>query len=130
MHTNGRVTNQYLENCKNNQCTQTDSVKINDTLHISKDYLLVSASILQEVTFKLSITLWRKIFPNELEMSDKYANNHLFSLLIEEDYMLAANLGERITAADTLRSGLSPSLGLKAHCPPSRFLLCKKTRRR
>jgi len=39
-------------------------------------------------------------------------------------------IARRITAADTLRSGLAPSLGLKAHCPPSRFLRRKKTRRR
>jgi hypothetical protein len=116
MHTNGRVTNQYLENCKNNQCTQTDSVKINDTLHISKDYLLVSASILQEVTFKLSITLWRKIFPNELEMSDKYANNHLFSLLIEEDYMLAANLGEFMVRQNKFFSDIDKRIILINYC--------------
>ena len=34
---------------------------------------------------------------------------------------------KRITAADTLRSGLPPSLGLKAHCPPSRFLAFAKS---
>ncbi len=33
----------------------------------------------------------------------------------------------RITAADTLRSGLAPSLGLKAHSPPSRFIAFAKS---
>jgi hypothetical protein len=48
----------------------------------------------------------------------------------DKSHLLSIENELKETAADTLRSGLPPSLGLKAHCPPSRFLLCKKTRRR
>ena len=116
MHTNGRITDQYLENCKSNNCILQDEVKINDTLHISKEYLLISARVLQEVTFKLSITLWRKIFPSELEVSDKYANNHLFSLLIEEDYILAAELGEFMVKQNKFNSDADKRIILINYC--------------
>lgn len=116
MHTNGRVTSQYLENCKNHECILLDDLKINDTLQISKEYLLNSARILQEVTFKLSITLWRKIFPNELNISDKYANNHLFSLLTEENYVLAAELGEFMIKQTKFNSDADKRIILINYC--------------
>ncbi|MFN8578547.1 MAG: hypothetical protein U0354_17090 [Candidatus Sericytochromatia bacterium] len=78
MHCNGVVSNQYLTLC-NSVGYNTLELKPKDILEISQDYLNEAINIFKEVIFKLGQTLWRKIFPNEINE----ANDFLLDIMLK-----------------------------------------------
>ncbi|WP_164477088.1 hypothetical protein [Leptospira kmetyi] len=94
MHAGGRVNSGYLSICKKNECVFDKELKVGDILKIDKLYLFEASMIFQEVSFKLGITLWRKLFEHQLVDSDSYMIEHLYNLLVDENYRLVENLGE------------------------------------
>jgi len=93
MHTDGIVTPQYLEVCGANG-VDLSGVVIGSRLRIDKEYFLKSARLIQKVSFMLSHTLWRKVFDEKMEKSDKHMREFLFDLLVEGQYHLAIDIGK------------------------------------
>ena len=93
MHCDGNVTNQFYENCKENNCLP-DNITISDKLSISYEYLLIAISIVHEVGIKLLHTVWRKMFPNERENADSALSDYIFKLLADKNYEMAEVFGK------------------------------------
>lgn len=93
MHCDGRVTTQYYEHCKNNNCLD-NNIQINEKVNITYDYLIESINIILEVGIKLIHVLWRKLFPKEIEMADKELNRCIYGMLKNQENKLASILGQ------------------------------------
>jgi len=88
------VSNQYLDVCKKEGYKFKDSIIAGDRLEIGIDYLLAACNIMYEVSVKLAHTLWRKIFPDELENSDNHLESIVYELLRSERWDLAQIIGK------------------------------------
>jgi hypothetical protein len=63
-------------------------------LEVSAQYLFDACELLMEVVSKLTHTLWRKVFPDELEQADKELNQLIFEYLQREAWQRAITLSE------------------------------------
>jgi hypothetical protein len=89
VHCNGIISSQYLKVCTSHGCIFNDGNKIGTKLEVSADYLASGFNCIYEIGVKLAHVLWRKIFPDEIELADKNLNNIIYNLLIQEKYKLA-----------------------------------------
>ena len=94
MHCDGEVTEQYLNICMKNGCKL--DLRLNDKITVDYKYLKETISIIEEVSIKLSQVLWRKCFNENkyCEEFDQVLNDYIFSLLINEEWDLAKELGD------------------------------------
>ena len=79
-HCGGIISKQYLKVCNKEKVSFSSEPKLGDKLVIGPKYFILSCELLMEVGFKLGQTLWRKIFPTELEEID----SHLISIIFED----------------------------------------------
>lgn len=93
MHTDGIISSQYLSICKQEDHAVGD-LKIKDRLAVDYDYLIKAISLFQEVGLKLGQTLWRKIFPDQLDKADSELINLSYDLLVVENWDLAKKVCE------------------------------------
>lgn len=92
MHCNGKVNDQYYNNCTNHCCNISDT-ELNDVLEVDYDYLIMSINIIHEVGILLLHTLWRKLFPKQLVEADEALNSYIFDLLSSKEYEMATIFG-------------------------------------
>lgn len=112
MHCDGVVSDQYCKLCKQNN--SNPSADIGERLDIDYDYLNDTISILEEVSIKLTQTLWRKCFSSSehFEDFDWTLNNYVYDLLLKEEWGLAMEL-----------SGFAHNLKLSSHEYKMMFLV-------
>lgn len=87
VHNDGKVSNQYLKNCKENKCDLKD-IKINDRLSVTPEYFNNAYACLYEITVKLTHTIWRKLLKENLEDADRKLNDICFDLLSSGQFTL------------------------------------------
>lgn len=80
-HCDGKVNKQYLTLCRENDYKFKKDLKEGKTLPLDHDYFLNSCELIMEVGFKLGQTLWRKVFPEELNTADHHLTNISYEFL-------------------------------------------------
>lgn len=94
VHNNGKVSNQYLNVCKDN-CVQLEAnLKPGSELTTNLQYFENAFSCLFEIGVKLNQVLRRKLLPKEIENADHSFLNISFELIHNEQYLLARELYE------------------------------------
>lgn len=94
-HCSGQVSQQYIECCKTAGYESDDfPPERGKILDLGPSYFYSVCDVLFEVGVKLSHTLWRKQFPDELEQADKALSDTIFELLKNEKWNRAITLGE------------------------------------
>ena len=90
VHCGGVVASQYMKVCTENGLKADNEHKIGQNLEVSPDYLESGFNCIFEIGVKLAHVLWRKIFPEEIELADANLNNEIiYNLLTHENYHLA-----------------------------------------
>lgn len=92
VHTNGRVSNQYLQVCKKNKVPVPSGLKSGDYLITDLSYFKKSYSLVYKLGVQLTHVLWRKILPDQKQHADESFVDVTYNLLKEEDYNLAIEL--------------------------------------
>ena len=93
-HCEGIVTKQYMATCKAAGYQIPNSIKIGKQLTLDPDYYHKSIQAVGEVGIKLGVVIWRKIFPEDLEESDKYLTSAVVDAITDNAPQLALSLGE------------------------------------
>lgn len=91
VHNNWIINNQYFSVCDKNKNTWNKN-KVWDKIKIDMLYFIECYYVLYELTVKLTITIWCKLMPWELDEIDKELNNICFDLLNLKEYKLADKL--------------------------------------
>jgi len=91
VHTDGFVSNQYLEVCRKNNAN-IGKIGKGDELKVTPDYFRHAYETLLEMGIKVSQVLWRKQFPEQAKESDRSIANTTYDLLMNKRYGLARNL--------------------------------------
>jgi hypothetical protein len=94
VHNDGKVSTQYLNVCKANECDLLNETKIGDILTVSKEYFENAFEILFEISFKLNQVLRRNIESKNLEQADDSFMNITYELIQNKQYELAKVLFE------------------------------------
>ena len=92
VHTGGKVSAQYIENCRRVDAKLPDDLSIGKELHVDPEYLERAADRVFEIGCTLGHVLWRKLMPEELEDSDDDLIDVSYTLMTEQRYDLAARL--------------------------------------
>jgi len=94
VHNDGIISEQYVKICGNNNA-KCDT-RVGQKPKLSYNYLMEAISIIEEVSIKLTQTLWRKCFPEEafIKEFDDILNGTIFSVLSDGEWSLAKELGE------------------------------------
>ena len=112
-HTNGIVTRQYVSVCKRNGVAKEKIQDVGEKLSFSPQYFSNAYNVFFEISTKLAHVLWRKMFPNELEMSDSHYNNVCYRLLKSKNYDVAIKLLDFICDEQKKHSSDNAILHLK-----------------
>lgn len=92
VHTGGVVSSQYISICQKYNFPLDPNVSVGTNLSVDADYLKNAYDLLYELATKLTIVIWRKTKPSEVEIVDDYLNTICYDLLKREDYKLAEKL--------------------------------------
>jgi hypothetical protein len=92
VHNDGKVSNQYLNVCKENEVALPSVVKIGKELDIDISYFENAFKALFEIGVKLNQVLRRSLLPNEIENADYSFLNISFELIQSRQYDLAKEL--------------------------------------
>ena len=95
VHTDGRVSSQYLAVCKKFGCDIPDEAKENKeeaSLGVPQEYFESANNCAYEIGVKLGHVLWRKIFPDERYAADQHLIGTTYELLVSEKYKLATKI--------------------------------------
>ena len=92
-HCDGEVNEQYLEACDREGHLFESRPEIGKRLTLGSNYFLSACDLVAEVAVKLAHTLWRKLFPDELEEADKELGIIGYDCLVAENYRLAQVYG-------------------------------------
>jgi hypothetical protein len=91
VHSDGIVSKQYINVCKDHKCDIGDACE-GSKLNVSHKYFKEAHKCLYEIGVKLGQVLWRKIFPDESELSDINFCNITYDLIERKQYNLACDL--------------------------------------
>ncbi|MCR4348161.1 MAG: hypothetical protein NUV55_13315 [Sulfuricaulis sp.] len=93
-HCDGIVSEQYLQVCKREGYVFSSQIQIGDKLKLGGEYFLPSCELLMEVGLKLGQTLWRKLFPDQINKADSHLIQVTYDSLQREKWKLAQVFGE------------------------------------
>lgn len=89
VHTNGRVSSQYLKICKERPFDHKDAdIQVGEELYVTPAYVEHCYNILFEIGVKLGQVIWRKL-DNNLEDADDSLINIGYELIKSKKYQLA-----------------------------------------
>jgi len=94
VHNGGKVSDQYLQNCQKEGYIFDKNPTIGEPLKPSVKYFNRAIIVMSKVAFMLTHTLWRKLFPYEVEHAHSAANNTLYELLKEKRWKVGAEIAK------------------------------------
>jgi hypothetical protein len=102
VHTDGLVSSQYLQICKEHKCRLKEDLAVGARLGVSKSYFDSSYYTLYEIGIKLAHVIWRKLLKDkeELESIDDNLCEVTFSLIEKRDYPIAIRVLEFFTQSN------------------------------
>lgn len=92
VHCNGVISDQYLTVCKEYGAILDKDLKIGNELSASQRYYRNAFNCIFEIGVKLGYVMWRKLRPEELELSDATLNTVCMDLISERRNELAITL--------------------------------------
>lgn len=92
VHTDGEISQSYIENCKKYGMQISDEYAVGDRLSVDPDYYQDAYEALYEIATKLAHVMWRKLVPSELDAADRHLINISYELLKDEQYSLAKKI--------------------------------------
>lgn len=107
MHCNGIASSQYISICKEHKVAGIEQVSSGQILRLDSDYIFEALDLFSEVAIKLGHTLWRKVFPDEIELADECLCNTGFSYLETGDFIKAERVFEFALQSRKFSSELS-----------------------
>lgn len=94
VHNDGVVSDQYLAACKKEGVRIADEVGVGFQHGIAPPDLKRLILVMSKIGVMLAHTLWSKLFPEQSEQMHESMNDILYSLLDDERWSLAAELGQ------------------------------------
>ena len=91
-HTNGVVSKQYLSICNHHEIAAEKIQKLGDKLSFTGQYFVHAFDVFFEISIKLSHVLWRKLQPEEIELSDNHYSVKCYDLIVAGNYEVAIKL--------------------------------------
>jgi hypothetical protein len=92
VHTDGKVSDQYLKQCNEYGIALSSNVKANTQLEVSAIYFRSLCDYLIELSVRLVHSIWRKLLPNDLPKSEAGLLNLSVALLASEIYEPVTNI--------------------------------------
>ena len=92
VHTGGRVSKQYMENCYRFGVAVDVKVKDGSLLSVSDDYIKKAVDIFYEISIRIGQAAVRRLFPASFEAADNFLNNTGVDLLTRERWDLAEKI--------------------------------------
>ena len=93
-HCDGIVTDQYLSVCRKAGVDISKLPVGGSQVKLGAKYFYASCELIMEVGVKLGHTLWRKVFPGELEEADEHLRRTLYEALENRSWPRARVVGE------------------------------------
>lgn len=97
VYTNGVVSSQYLQVCKQHKCNMDPNIRDEKSLGVSKEYFENAYMCLYEIGFKLAHVIWRKLQKEEIAQIDLNLIKQSYDLIAGGDYEIAARILEFFT---------------------------------
>jgi hypothetical protein len=88
VHTGGKVTSQYLKNCRKHNVIFEEEIEVGRELEATPRYFIKAYQVIFEIGLKLAHVLWRKFRPEEISIADRNIIGIGYDTLYEEDYEL------------------------------------------
>ncbi|MCW8346691.1 hypothetical protein MD535_11850 [Vibrio sp. ZSDZ65] len=111
MHCDGIVSEQYIKICSEHKC-DLKNVKVGDKLTLSYSYLTQVLDVMSEVAIKLANVLWRKVLPEETELSDDALHHFVFDYLNDEKWARAINIADFVRHTARSKTDLMQKINL------------------
>jgi hypothetical protein len=89
VHTDGKVSNQYLSVCRKYGVELNNEVKLGEILEVTPEYWQAAYECVFEIAVKLTHVLWRKLAPQDRLTADENLNTICYSLIMDKNYKLA-----------------------------------------
>jgi len=93
-HNDGKVTNHYINSCKENGYIFNIEPEIGSILKVDKNYFDRAVNCLLEIGIILTHIIWRKLLPKDFDDYDDNFIDITFKLIERSNYQLAINLLE------------------------------------
>lgn len=106
-HCDGIVSQQYLKVCNAAGYKFTQPVNIGDRLDLGGEYTSAACELMMTVGMKLGQTLWRKLFPAEIDQADSHLIKITYDCLQREKWRLAQIYGEYANSQKEMSSDLN-----------------------
>ena len=97
VHTDGVVSSQYLQVCKQHKCDMNPNIRTGTSLGVSREYFENAYGCLYEIGFKLAHVIWRKLQKEEIAKIDSNLIERTYDLIVGGDYEIAARILEFFT---------------------------------
>ena len=89
-HNNGIINSSYIDNCRRLGCISEG--KLGELLLMSPEYYNKAVNCIIEIGIKLTIVLWRKLIPEDMEKTENTINSLAYGLIYEKNYLLAIKI--------------------------------------
>lgn len=105
-HNGGRVSEQYLLVCDREGYAFKNRPSLGEILGVNGEYRSRAIVVLSKVGFMLAHTLWRKVFPHEVDVQAEAMNQTIYSMLEKKRWSTAAELSG-FSLSEPMRKGVS-----------------------
>lgn len=92
VHANGRVSKQYISECKEHKVGDIEKIKEGCILTCNSEYARMCYSVFFEMGIKIGLVIWHKLIPSEAETLYGFIDPICFNLIREKKYDLALNI--------------------------------------
>ncbi|HCE42373.1 MAG TPA: hypothetical protein DET40_02350 [Lentisphaeria bacterium] len=92
VHTDGKVSSQYLTVCAEHKCATDKILRVGDQLEVSNAYFENSYKCIFEIGVKMAHVIWRKMCPDRIAESDSNIVDITLELIHKSEYALAIRL--------------------------------------
>lgn len=89
VHTDGRVSSQYLSVCAEHKCSIAPNLSVGDQLEVPNDYFLEAYRCIYEIGVKLAHVIWRRLCQDHIDQSDNNIIDITFELIQKKEYDIA-----------------------------------------
>ncbi|MBD2292222.1 hypothetical protein H6G06_01680 [Anabaena sphaerica FACHB-251] len=111
-HCDGIISEQYIKICEQEGYVFKTPVEIGKKLRLGDEYFAHSCELIIEVGLKLGQTLWRKIFPNEIEQADEHLNEVVYNHLRPGKWERAKTFSEFFIEQKNISNDLNRKIAL------------------
>ncbi len=98
VHTDGRVSSQYLSVCESHEAFIAQETTVGSTLDVPNEYFQEAYKCVFEIGVKMAHVIWRRLCPDRINESDNNINDITFYLIQNDEYELAIRILSHFTS--------------------------------